>query len=220
MISRLHLSLTSPICQLRVCLRRVPQFPFAEGWWYRAPHEGIISQELYHIALFQKHLQVLVGCLGSRVPVKGGHIVVHHQDDFLSLAALLALNGLGFPVLTHCFLNSSAHSPSAFHCFPPGSVSGRFRLHLYRWKRPSKWITLERGWYTTLYPAFSPQKPGPNPRSKPGQTAGQIRQSASTGPCSEGWLPLIYSLHPLHNYIPPCPDHPDGRSSSRNHRSR
>ena len=48
----------------------------------------IISQELYHIALFQKHLQVLVGCLGARVPVKGGHIVVHHQDDFLSLAAL------------------------------------------------------------------------------------------------------------------------------------
>ena len=48
----------------------------------------IISQELHHITLFQKHLQVLVGCLGTRVPVKGGHIVVHYQNDFLSLAAL------------------------------------------------------------------------------------------------------------------------------------
>ena len=48
----------------------------------------IISQKFHHITLFQKHFQVLVGCLGARVPVKGGHIVVHHQDDFLSLAAL------------------------------------------------------------------------------------------------------------------------------------
>ena len=48
----------------------------------------IVTQELHHIALFQEHLQVLVGCLGPRIPVKGRHIVVHHQDDLLPLAAL------------------------------------------------------------------------------------------------------------------------------------
>ena len=44
--------------------RKVPRFPFAEGGGIGLLMEEVISQELYHIALFQEHLQVLVGCLG------------------------------------------------------------------------------------------------------------------------------------------------------------
>ena len=57
--------------------------------------EIVVSQELHHIPFLKEHFQVLEGGLGSRIPVKGRHIVVHRQNDFLSLAALSGPERIG-----------------------------------------------------------------------------------------------------------------------------
>ena len=61
--------------------------------------EEIVSKELHHISLFQEHFQILVRGLGTGVPVKGGHVVVHHQHHRLALAALPGPKGIGVAIV-------------------------------------------------------------------------------------------------------------------------
>ena len=81
--------------------------------------EEVVSQEFNHITFFQEHFQVLVCGLGTGVLIKRGHVVVHHQDDFLSLAALpcpkwvgaARVDTLAFQFLRPFFLKL----PAVFH---------------------------------------------------------------------------------------------------------
>ena len=56
--------------------------------------EEIVPQELDHVPLVQEHLQILEGRLGARIPVPGGHVVVHHQENLLSHAPLSRAEGI------------------------------------------------------------------------------------------------------------------------------
>ena len=54
----------------------------------------VVAEELHHISLLQEHADILPGRPGPGVPVVGGHIVIHHQEDLLSLAALPGAEGI------------------------------------------------------------------------------------------------------------------------------
>ena len=57
--------------------------------------EEIVPQELDHVPLVQEHLQILEGRLGARIPVPGGHVVVHHQENLLPRAPRSRAEGIG-----------------------------------------------------------------------------------------------------------------------------
>ena len=57
--------------------------------------EEIVTQEFHHVSLFQEHLQILEGGLGTGVLVIRGHIMVHHQDNGLTHAPLPCTEGIG-----------------------------------------------------------------------------------------------------------------------------
>ena len=61
--------------------------------------EEVVSQEFYHIALFQEHFQILIGGLGACVLIKGRHIVIHYQNHLFTLASLPCPEWIGISVI-------------------------------------------------------------------------------------------------------------------------
>ena len=59
--------------------------------------QEIVPQELHHKALFGKQLQILVGCFGSGVLIKGRNIVVYEQNITLPLSPLSCTKRIRIP---------------------------------------------------------------------------------------------------------------------------
>ena len=104
----------------------------------------IISQKLHHISLFQEHFQILVRGLGTGIPVKCGHIVIHHQHHRLALAALPGPKGVGIAVVDALLFKLPGplflKLPAVFHliALEPGAVHIRAVGNALKMDHPGK----------------------------------------------------------------------------------